>query len=329
MRGFLNLARAATRWSVAHLRVYATDTLNIVRRAYLWSLILTLIIVPILSALHLSSAAMGLCFIVTIELSILGHIFDARLFLGAGGYKWLRRISRLKFTDEIVVTTSGGAHVIDERPYLDKVWYWSSFVNMWPPLVIALVGFIAPWEISFLQYLELLAGIVLVLWGVATQLAVGHFWRRIHIATSAFLLCCVLFSSYYHGWYLRMVGEHRRSQHASVVEESYQELIDTTFTPQLENINNQLVALRLQMSQQAVAGGLIPDSMKQQEINLEHGRQYAQSQIDTYSKRAKDTSQKRGTPWLAFISVLLIGGTVWVLVELGAITKSTSASHGH
>jgi|GEM_PF-4827072 hypothetical protein len=325
--GFMNAARAAVRRGWAFLQVYATDAINILRYAYLGSLIVMLIMVPILSALNLAHLARGLCFIVSIELSILGHIFDARLFLGATGYKWLRRIARMSTGGEIILKDSRGSQLIDERPYLSKIWYWSSFVNMWPPLVVTIIGIIGC-GIPFLAYLALISGIFLILWAVATQLAVGRFWRRAHIATTVTILIYWFFVIYAPGWYVRILNDYVRTQNQSKIEELYQQTIDSTFTPQLKSVNAELVKVRYEMSQQVAAGRPIPDWQLRKEQNLENTRQYDLAQIDTYTQKINALGKKQspfGLALLAFIGVLMLAGVAWSLEQLGAFTPSAPA----
>ncbi len=249
---------------------FATQSLNVLY-AELAIIVIAVILAPTVWALGYPVAARQVCFIAAILLSAYAHIFDARLLLGATGYKWLRRLIRIvaKKPD-------------DSQPDLSELFYWTSFVQMWAPWVLVLMGFIAPWEDGW--YLLFLALITLVLWGVSTQRHFGNLWRRIHITSTVTMLVFTLFGVYFSGWLVRIQGEHHRSQQVSQIEESNQKRIASKLLAQIDTINIELADLNYSISQDEIAGRPVPQWRKDKVRNLKRGKSRAENQLDTFGK---------------------------------------------
>jgi len=167
--------------------------------------VIAVILAPIVS-LGSHAAASDLCFLAAILVSVYGQYFDARLLLGASGAQWVRRLMRM--ADESAA--AGHSTEVKKSTPLGELWYWSSFVQMWTPWVLMLLGFIAPWESG--RYLQFLAITVMILWAVSTQRVFGTFWRKVNMYTTMGILACSLFGIYAAGWQVQVRENWHREQ---------------------------------------------------------------------------------------------------------------------
>ncbi len=277
MRAFASAARAVTRNGLVQTRVFITDRVNVLRKAYLPLYFLILALTLIVGWFWPeSSAASNIAWFGVIACAILSYLFGLGLVVGSTAYKVAKRFARRFGID----TTN--------TPNLLDVWYWQAFVAMWTTSPLVALALLEPWKVG--RSFQLIAGIFLILHVVATQRDIGQFWRRVYATAATAIVATIIFSIVDPGDWARIKGTHQRGQEQSFYEEGYQTQIASTLLPQFNSVNKQLAGVYFQINQATAAGQPVSADLYAQKVRLETVRDSIKDQIETQSKWFKTSA---------------------------------------